>query len=164
MFIMTLGQQTDSNQPTTDASANVVKTEDVLPVDDDVPSSLTGKLHQKTSVPFDSRSHMEQIEKRIRREFSDAPIMAEIAYCESRYRQFSENGTVLTGIVNNSDTGVFQINKYYHESDANKLGYDLNTVDGNIGYGRHLYETQGVQPWVHSSPCWNTENKYVVYR
>ncbi len=164
MFILTLGQETESNQPATTAPADVAKTEDVLPVDDDIPSLHLDELTQDTSAEFDLTGHMASIEKRIRREFKDAPIMAEIAYCESRYRQYSDQGVVLTGMVNNSDLGVFQINTYYHGNDAERLGYDLDTVDGNIGYGRHLYETQGVQPWVHSSPCWNTENKYVVYR
>jgi hypothetical protein len=164
MFILTLGQETESNQPTTDAPADVVKTEDVLPVDDDVPSSILDESTRDSSAEFDLSDHMATIEKRIKREFEDAPIMIDIAYCESRYRQYSDHETVLTGIVNNSDKGVFQINTYYHGNDADRLGYDLETVEGNIGYGRHLYETQGVQPWVHSSPCWNTENKYVVYR
>lgn len=160
MFIMTLGQETESNQPiTTDASADVVKTEEALPVDDDVPSSL-----RDGQVTFDIAGHMEDMEKLIRKEFKDAPIMADIAYCESRFRQFTDHDVAITGVVNNSDIGVFQINRYYHENDAERLGYDLSTVEGNMGYGRHLYETQGVQPWVHSSPCWNTENKYVVYR
>jgi len=164
MFILTLGQETESNQPTTDASADVAKTEDALPADDDVPSPHVDELTQNTSDMFDLADHMTTTEKRIKREFKDAPIMAEIAYCESRFRQFSDHGVVLTGVVNNSDLGVFQINTYYHGNDAERLGYDLDTIDGNIGYGRHLFETQGVQPWVHSSPCWNTENKYVVYK
>lgn len=164
MFIMTLGQETESNQPATTAPvADVAKTGEILPADDDIPSSLEdGSTQSITS--FDMVKHMEETEKIIRREFRDAPIMAEIAYCESRYRQFSDEGTPLTGIVNNSDVGVFQINRYYHGDTAAKLGYDLETFEGNMAYGRYLYESQGVQPWVHSSPCWNTENKYVVYR
>lgn len=87
--------------------------------------------------------------------FSDAPIMIEVAYCESRFRQVDEYGNPLRGRVNSADVGVMQINEKYHAATASKLGHDLLSLEGNLAYARYLYETQGTKPWVHSSPCWN---------
>ena len=86
--------------------------------------------------------------------FSDAPIMQKIAYCESRNRQFTTDGSVLRGVVNTKDVGVFQINERYHLSDSKKMGISIHTIDGNLEYARHLYESQGTQPWSSSRPCW----------
>lgn len=88
--------------------------------------------------------------------FSDTPVLAEVAYCESRFTQFNKDGSVLRGRVNRADVGVMQINEKYHAAAAVRLGYDLYTLEGNIAYARYLYDTQGTRPWVHSSPCWNT--------
>jgi hypothetical protein len=87
--------------------------------------------------------------------FADAPIMAKIAWCESTWRQFDSKGNPLRGIVNASDVGIMQINEYYHSATATKLGLDLHTLEGNMAYGRYLYETQGTAPWIHSKPCWS---------
>lgn len=93
-------------------------------------------------------------EEQVRLTFNDAPIMANIAYCESNYRQFNTDGSVLRGRVNSKDVGLFQINEYYHLTTAQKLGIDIYTTEGNLQYGRYLYETQGTSPWIHSKPCW----------
>lgn len=94
------------------------------------------------------------IEKQVRAYFADVPLMAEIARCESRFRQYDVHGNVLRGKVNTKDVGVMQINEYYHLARATKLGYDLHSVEGNMLYARRLYNEQGSQPWVSSSPCW----------
>jgi hypothetical protein len=95
--------------------------------------------------------------EKVREYFSDAPIMQDIAWCESRMRQFNTDGTAIRGIVNNADVGVMQINETYHKATAIKLGLDLTTLEGNMAYGRYLYETQGTRPWVHSKPCWGAK-------
>lgn len=94
--------------------------------------------------------------------FKDIPIMQEIAWCESRYRQHKEDGTVLKGIVDSRDTGAFQINTHYHLATSKKLGLDIYTLDGNLAYARYLYETQGVSPWSASSNCWSKFREIVV--
>lgn len=80
--------------------------------------------------------------------------MIQIARCESTFRHALPDGTVLKGVVDNADTGVMQINKRYHSEAAKALGYDLNKLEDNLAYARHLYETQGTQPWSASAPCW----------
>jgi hypothetical protein len=52
------------------------------------------------------------------------------------------------------DTGVMQINKTYHAKTAAKLGLNLDKLDDNLAYAKYLYDTQGVQPWSASEPCW----------
>ncbi len=86
--------------------------------------------------------------------FKDVPILAEISRCESTFRQFGSDGRVIRGKVNTGDIGVMQINKYYHEDDAAKLGFDIYTIDGNLGYAKWLYQKYGSDPWSSSSKCW----------
>lgn len=86
--------------------------------------------------------------------FANTPILASIARCESGNRQFDASGNVLRGRVNSSDVGVMQINERYHAARAKALGYDLHTLEGNLGYAAKLYKEQGTRPWISSSPCW----------
>jgi hypothetical protein len=94
------------------------------------------------------------LESKVKVYFSDAPIMQKIAYCESRNRQFSSDGSSLRGYVNPRDVGIFQVTEKYHLAESKKMGIDIHTVDGNMKYARHLYKRQGTQPWSSSRPCW----------
>ena len=91
----------------------------------------------------------------VRDYFSDIPVMAEVARCESGFRHTLSDGSVLTGRVNSADTGVMQINKRYHQTAAHAMDLNLDNIYDNMAYARHLYETQGIQPWSASAPCWN---------
>ncbi len=86
--------------------------------------------------------------------FADAPVMVEIARCESHYRHLGVDGEVLRGTVIAADVGVMQINTRYHQEKADEMGLDLHSLKGNLAYARHLYETQGTKPWNASKPCW----------
>ncbi len=103
-------------------------------------------------------------EEIIAEHFKDTPVLKKIAFCESQNRQFSdETGkVVLRGKVNPQDVGVMQINEKYHLEAAKKLGLDIYTLEGNIDYSKHLYETQGVKPWVYSSSCWDKSNEFAL--
>src|SRR5690606_29289590 len=94
------------------------------------------------------------VEKFVNDYFADVPLLAKIAKCESRYRQYDSKGDVLKGEQNRSDRGVMQINLYYHGDTAAKLGLDVHNIDDNVAYARHLYEKQGSKPWNSSSKCW----------
>lgn len=87
--------------------------------------------------------------------FADIPIMVDIAECESHFRQYDKTGLIYRGKQNNQDVGVMQINEHYHLDTSVKLDIDIYTVEGNVAYARHLYEKQGVAPWVSSNPCWS---------
>ena len=93
-------------------------------------------------------------EKAVREYFSDIPVMIQVARCESTFRHTLADGSVLRGKVDSRDTGVMQINSYYHGTAAAALGLDLEIFEDNMAYARHLYETQGIKPWNASSPCW----------
>lgn len=98
------------------------------------------------------------IEAPVSQETVISPIPVELHYvgfCESGNRQFNEDGTVLRGVINSQDVGKYQINEYYHLEESKRLGYDIYTEEGNTDYAIYLYETQGLQPWVWSKPCWS---------
>jgi hypothetical protein len=76
--------------------------------------------------------------------------MVAVIGCESNFTHYRADGTVLRGRVTPADSGAAQINKTYHEEAAKALGYDVDTLWGNLAYARHLYDAQGESPWVCS--------------
>ncbi len=103
------------------------------------------------------------VEQYVRSYFADEPIMAEIAQCESHFKQFDTDGSIHRGVVNDQDLGVMQVNEHYHGTTAKKLGLDLYTIQGNVAYAQYLYDTQGVAPWSSSGPCWKKSQAYKAY-
>ncbi len=99
-------------------------------------------------------------EAAVRAYFSDIPVMIQVARCESTFRHTLADGSVLRGKVDSRDTGVMQINTGYHQATAEKMGLELTDLYDNMAYARHLYETQGVQPWSASRPCWGNTLAY----
>ncbi|TSC69339.1 MAG: hypothetical protein G01um101456_244 [Parcubacteria group bacterium Gr01-1014_56] len=97
---------------------------------------------------------VQTIEEYVRDYFIDEPLLADIAKCESRMRQFDKSGSVLRGEVVEEDLGLMQVNETYHGKTADKLGLDLYTTQGNLAYARYLYEKQGSTPWNSSKACW----------
>jgi hypothetical protein len=97
------------------------------------------------------------LEKYVREYFKETPVLAEIARCESTFRQVGKDGKVLRGEANKSDLGLLQVNEYYHGEKAADLGFDLNTVNGNLAYGKYLYDKEGTKPWSASEKCWGTK-------
>ena len=103
------------------------------------------------------------VEAKVREYFSDIPIMAEIARCESTYRHRLSDGSVLRGYVDQADTGVMQINLRYHAQTAERLGLDLENIYDNMAYARYLYEREGTRPWNASAPCWGQHHLAANY-
>ncbi|MEI8337844.1 MAG: hypothetical protein WCF92_01705 [bacterium] len=96
--------------------------------------------------------------------FKDIPVMQDIAYCESRDRQFNPDGTVFRGKVNSDDVGVMQINTYYHADKSETLDMDIFTTEGNLKYARRLFEREGTTPWLSSSKCWKPRSNHVAMK
>lgn len=94
------------------------------------------------------------IEPRVREYFSATPVLIEIARCESKFRQFSDSGTVLHGGMGGKMIGIFQIYGDIHAAYALNRGMDIDTVEGNLAYAKYLYEREGTQPWLSSASCW----------
>lgn len=86
--------------------------------------------------------------------FPGAPIMVAVANCESRMRQFNADGTVIHGVQHRQDSGLLQINKSVHAPKAKELGINLDTTEGNLAFGRYLYDHYGLTPWASSRGCW----------
>lgn len=108
-------------------------------------------IEQSTEIEIPSNKGLD---KKVREYFRDTPLLAEIAKCESSFRQYNKDGEVLRGKVNKSDVGLMQVNEYYHGEPAKKLGFDIYSVEGNLAYAKWLYDREGGQPWRASSPCW----------
>lgn len=86
--------------------------------------------------------------------FSDTPVLAEIARCETRFRHYDRNGDVLRGAIDGNDVGIMQVNERYHLKRAEKHGFDIYSLEGNLAYAKYLYLEEGSDPWVSSSSCW----------
>ena len=99
------------------------------------------------------------LETYVREYFTDTPVLAEIARCESEFRHIGTNGQIIRGKVNQSDIGVMQINEYYHTKPSKALGYDLYDLEGNLEYAKWLYDEFGTSPWNASKACWGSGTK-----
>jgi hypothetical protein len=97
----------------------------------------------------------EAVEALVREVFADAPVMVEVIRCESSMRHLLPSGEVLRGRIDSRDTGAAQINLYYHQAAAERMGLDVEDIHDNLAYAKHLYETEGLQPWSASSKCWS---------
>jgi len=89
------------------------------------------------------------------------PALKRVCGCESagdpnaEPQHYEADGvTVRYGRINSQDVGMCQINLYYHEATAIKMGLDLFNREDNIRYANYLYETQGLTPWNWSKKCW----------
>ena len=95
------------------------------------------------------------MEEYLTNEYVDTPILVEVARCESEFRQFNKDGSVLRGRAVADDIGVMQINEMYHGTTAKNLGIDIYTLEGNVAYAKYLHNKYGTKPWSASKPCWS---------
>jgi hypothetical protein len=79
-------------------------------------------------------------------------ILREIAACESGFRQWNDDSSVLQNEA--GAVGVMQILESVHRARAKSLGYDIDTFEGNTGYALILFEENGVADWAASIRCW----------
>jgi hypothetical protein len=105
-----------------------------------------------TTVATSTVHNAAMVEQQVREVFIDAPVMVEVARCESKFRQFTDGGSVLRGGGSTGMVGIFQFYEVIHKAPALALGFDIATVEGNIGYARHLYEQEGTRPWASCVP------------
>lgn len=100
------------------------------------------------------REHVEWTPERVQQEilkvFPDAPIMVQVAKCESGFKPEAHNPT-----NNSHDKGIFQISTKYHGAKLEALGLDPYDVRDNLAYARMLYDQSGLKPWDWSKPCWS---------
>ena len=125
--------------------------------------AFTGGSSQIQSTPNAVVSVMPQsqsVQQYIDGYFADEPIMAAIASCESHFEQFGPDGQVLKN-GHSSAVGVFQIMSSVHASFADeKLGLDIDSLQGNAAYAQYLYQKEGTKPWDASKGCWSKSAAY----
>lgn len=95
--------------------------------------------------------------------FADAPVMIQIARCESQYRQFDKTGAILKN-PSSSAVGIFQIMSSLHDKPAEKMGMDIHSIDGNLEYARYLYDNEGTKPWNSSKGCWGKAVNHIAQK
>jgi len=94
------------------------------------------------------------VEDAIKEFFKDTPVMIAVAECESTFRQWdTATGEPLKN-PGSSATGAMQLMASYHREPASYLGWDIDTLEGNLAYAEYLYDREGVRPWLQSSGCW----------
>lgn len=117
---------------------------------------LTNETHAATTNTTAKVTYSQtEVEKKVREYFKDAPKMIEIARCESKFRQFTDAGNVLRGGSGGGMVGVFQFYESIHATPAKQLGFDLLTLEGNLGYAKHIYSSEGTAPWNSAKYCWD---------
>ncbi|MDE1974896.1 MAG: hypothetical protein KGI49_00045 [Patescibacteria group bacterium] len=119
------------------------------------PATNNGQATTSGQAVSDTESANE-VEAYVRGAYADEPILIDVAFCESTFRQFDKDGAVVRGKVNHGDVGVMQINEYYHADEAKRLGDDLYTLQGNVAFGKYLYQKYGTDPWSSSEKCWSS--------
>lgn len=87
------------------------------------------------------------LSERVEKDFSKR--MVAVVKCESNFRQFESDGTVVLSPT--MDVGLFQINLKAHLKQSQKMGLDIiNSLEDNYTYAKHLFDQQGEAPWVCS--------------
>jgi hypothetical protein len=85
-------------------------------------------------------------------------ILQKIADCESGGKQFYSDGRVVLNVNKDgsADVGWAQINLRYHGAAIARMKLDvINSEEDNKAFAKHLYQTQGVEPWKWSRHCWD---------
>lgn len=142
--------------------ATVTVADSVVPTPTEAQVTQEEVVIAETEAPAEEDATTATTEEQVRAYFSETPILAEVARCESEFRQFDANGQVLRGTVNAQDVGVMQINEHYHLATAQKLGLNIHTLEGNMAYAKYLYDTQGTRPWNYSSACWSKHREVAL--
>jgi soluble lytic murein transglycosylase-like protein len=81
-----------------------------------------------------------------------ADLARKIIWCESRNKPDAIGKLAVVG----QDHSYWQINSYFHEEAAKKLGLDIRNPDDNLQYGFMLFARENVNPWEASRHCWET--------
>ena len=115
--------------------------------------SVPYKVFAQTA-PLDPHNPAD-VETAVKNYFADIPAMPAIAKCESSFRQFDYDGSVLFD-PSYSMIGVFQVSAA-HLPESIGLGMDIMTLNGNMAYAKRLYMQNGIDPWMDSFGCWGSQ-------
>ncbi len=107
-------------------------------------------LFGTTDVPPEILKNIEAIQRYFPDSTKITSRFLATAYCESRLKQYGEKGVVTS---HTADEGILQVHVPLHKKSAEKLGHDIRTLEGNLGYARLLYDNYGLSPWKASRKC-----------
>ncbi len=107
-----------------------------------------------TNLPRANLADSSNIKRTIVAYFPDAPIMVEVARCESGLRHRTESGALLQNTKGGSASGTFQVLMRIHRSEMLKMGLDPNNDADYMTYVKYLFDTFGLKPWRPSRHCW----------
>lgn len=116
-------------------------------------AAITAPVALDAANEYELSQNPETLGAYVEEYFADAPIMADIAWCESRYRHLGSDGQIIKN-PKSTAIGIMQIMSSIHDPLASEMGINIRTLKGNLEYARHLYETQGTKPWNASKTCW----------
>ena len=112
----------------------------------------------ESSISVGTTTGMSATELYVRTAFKSTPVLIQVARCESQFRQTDSDGNILHGTVDPRDVGVMQINEHYQGAEAAALGFDIDTLQGNVAYAKVLYAKEGTKPWTASEKCWSASD------
>lgn len=124
-----------------------------------VPAVLPEQIATSTPVVIEQKVEVEEVIVKEIPVLRDQTLVR-ICACESAGSpdkepvHYAADGSVLRGRLVPQDTGMCQINSYYWGADALRLGFDLETPEGNIQMANYIYDRKGTQPWNASKSCW----------
>ena len=110
------------------------------------------EIEQPKEVKIEVVYTEDGIVEKVTQAFLDAPIMIEVARCESRFKITAHNTTL--NVDGTTDGGIFQLNSI-HDQELATLGLDKFDLEDNIRFARILYDRNGLQPWKSSEDCWS---------
>lgn len=85
--------------------------------------------------------------------YAEFSLLRSIAKCESNWRQYRRDGSV---VESNGNVGLAQINRIAHEGTYTKMNIDPENPYDNLKFMVYLYKRDGVAPWfAWSGHCWN---------
>lgn len=89
--------------------------------------------------------------------YSEFRLLKSIVNCESTWRQFNRDGSV---VLSSGNIGLAQINRFAHERTYTQMNLDPNNPYDNLKFMVFLYQRDGISPWEKwSGHCWNKGRK-----
>lgn len=80
--------------------------------------------------------------------------MQVVANCESTGLVHRNPDGTLIANPTSTARGVFQLLMRIHGPEMKRMGLDPNNDDDYMKYVRHLYNSQGLEPWDETRSCW----------
>jgi len=116
-----------------------------------VPQIATTSPTMPQVKTFDSEVHRLALKYKV-----NETLARKIISCEGKmYKKLGNNQNYKNGKVWSTDVGFWQINDYFHQATAKKMGLNIYNDWGNLEYGFWLFSKEHTKPWLASFGCWS---------